>query len=438
MERKKRFNLQDYRLESEKPENADYRGMLSDRVLVLAEQAITDGWVTPSGEHRDIIPEQKEYLLEYKDFYRLKKKVRSNYSVSNELRILLKFCSSVRKPFSVITEADIRKYLTGLKNENKKDNTIAHNQMKIKHFFTWFYRNDQTIEREKGIPKMVSWMECMLRSPQIHKSELVTLQDVFNMVNCACSDLHRLIPVLIFETGCRVSEFLNIKMGQIQLEGTGDNQVMYVDVDGKTGKRRVFCKHAIPYYQKLLVNHPYRNIPMAPLIVDDMRKAKPHQMTAQGIFIILKTLAKRCNISGKRINPHAFRKARATELASYMTEPELRIYFGWERSSSMPCLYVYLNSQNVHDKLKRFYGIKIGEQEQIHNTLFKPKTCLCGAENEATSVLCGKCSRDLRKGANSDEIMNVKKVLDFGLNNQKHGNKLAEILKDIVEDMKHK
>ena len=61
---------------------------------------------------------------------------------------------------------------------------------------------------------------------------------------------------------------------------------------------------------------------------------------------MLSTVAKRCGIK-KRVNPHSFEHARASNLANVLTEAQMKEYLGWVGDSKMAATYVHLSGRNV-------------------------------------------------------------------------------------------
>ncbi len=58
---------------------------------------------------------------------------------------------------------------------------------------------------------------------------------------------------------------------------------------------------------------------------------------------------------------HLFRHSRATELASYLTEAQMKQYFGWVRNSDTPSVYVHMGGRDVDRALLRYYGVVVSD-----------------------------------------------------------------------------
>jgi hypothetical protein len=103
---------------------------------------------------------------------------------------------------------------------------------------------------------------------------------------------------------------------------------------------------------------------------------------------MLKDVAAKAGIK-KPVNPHAFRHARATHLASKLTEAQMNEYLGWIQGSKMPATYVHLSGKNIDDAILRMNGIIPNPGE---SQTFRLKKCpRCDYENPPDSHCCMKC-----------------------------------------------
>lgn len=72
---------------------------------------------------------------------------------------------------------------------------------------------------------------------------------------------------------------------------------------------------------------------------------------------MLSSAGRRCSIK-KRVNPHSFRHARASNLANVLTQAHMKEYLGWVGDSRMAATYVHLSGRNVDNALFKLNGIK--------------------------------------------------------------------------------
>jgi ribosomal protein L37E len=113
-----------------------------------------------------------------------------------------------------------------------------------------------------------------------------------------------------------------------------------------------------------------------------------------GVQMFLKKLARRAGIK-KRVNPHSFRHARATHLANFLTEAQMKQYFGWVQGSGMASIYVHLSGRDVDNALLKLNGISTtedGKKEELLKTVSCPR---CQQQNTPVSKFCSRCGSPL-------------------------------------------
>ena len=178
--------------------------------------------------------------------------------------------------------------------------------------------------------------------------------------------------VLVFyESGARVGELLPIKIKQI----TFDDYGAILLVTGKTGDRRIRLVASTPALANWLNVQPFKDDPEAYVWFSFATNRKYEPLNHRGVYELFKDLAKKAKIK-KKVNPHAFRHARATHLANKLTEQQLKMLFGWSQASKMASIYVHLSGRDVDNALLGLHGLtkpKEGEKK------FKVKICpRCG------------------------------------------------------------
>ena len=106
---------------------------------------------------------------------------------------------------------------------------------------------------------------------------------------------------------------------------------------------------------------------------------------------MLRKLAEKARV---KINPHAFRHARATHLASKLTEAQMKELFGWVQSSDMASVYVHLSGRDVDNALLRLHGLTKDKEDKdrVMNLRICPR---CGEKNDPVSNFCKRCASPL-------------------------------------------
>ena len=287
----------------------------------------------------------------------------------------------------------IRKTLEFLGNRPLAD----FQQRDIETFFLWLKNNQRYSDETKEdywnmFRKFSRWLnpELDLNSYKLRikkkrklPADILTEKEILKLVEAASSIRHKSIISLLYESGCRVGELIDLKIKDIAFDDYG----AVIVVNGKTGMRRIRIINSVPLLAQYLQEHRFREDPNAPLFyrIDKHCKTKLSETT---INKLLKDSAKKAGIN-KRIYPHLLRHSRATHLAKYLTEQELKIYFGWTGDSKMASIYVHLSGKDIEDKILEINGLKV--KENSINDL-KPKKCIrCGNSNDASAKYCSRC-----------------------------------------------
>ena len=101
-------------------------------------------------------------------------------------------------------------------------------------------------------------------------------------------------------------------------------------------------------------------------------KWKNQHLSYSFIHRLLRELAAKAGIK-KKVNPHAFRHARATLMARHLKDPEMRQFFGWGRK--------------VDNSVLGIYGIKEAKESQ-EPTLRVQGCPRCQELNDPASRFC--------------------------------------------------
>ena len=184
----------------------------------------------------------------------------------------------------------------------------------------------------------------------------------------------------LYETGCRNGEMLSMKVKNVQFEKHG----AILNVHGKTGSRRILAIMSAPYLRDWFNNHPFVDDGSSPLWVMTDGKA----LTQAGSTALLKRIAKKAKIK-RKVNPHNFRHSRATHLASYLTESQMKNYLGWTQNSKMAGVYVHMSGRDTDKALLKMHGL---EDEAPKEAKLKPQKCpRCNIINKPTAKFCDSC-----------------------------------------------
>lgn len=271
---------------------------------------------------------------------------------------------------------DIKSVVGIIAESRFADFTKAELRMLLRKFFKW-------LRRSEDYPPEVKWIKVHMKKLDKLKmpEELLTEDEIKAMVKVSRNERDRALIAVLYESGCRIGEILQLRIRHIAFDEYGAQ----IRVTGKTGGRRIRLVSSVPFLQEWFNKHPCPENPDSPVWL----KTTGEILQYSGVRAILSTTAKRAGIR-KRIHPHLFRHSRATYLANHLTEAQMKEVFGWVQASDMAGVYVHLSGRDVDNALLRVYGIEAKEDKK--ESSLKVKTCeRCHAENPYSSIFCSRC-----------------------------------------------
>jgi len=198
-------------------------------------------------------------------------------------------------------------------------------------------------------------------------------------------------------------------------------------VNGKTGMRRILLYATLPYLRKYLnESHIDKDNPEAFLFYPGKNPLR--RIAYNTVRIRIRWLKHRTDIK-KAVNPHIFRHSRASYLANFLTEAQMKQYFGWTQGSDMCQIYIHMSGRDIDDALlSKVYGLKEVKEEVEQDKTIKPKICFgCGLENAAEYKFCEKCNLPLN-------INDLVKKDQEKLESEKEIKRFIEIVKETLPE----
>ena len=170
----------------------------------------------------DIIREFSDYIL---------KKNYSNNTYIAYLNDLYYFYLFVKKDLTLVTEDDIRKYLEYLNEKKEKITSIRRKISSFKTFYKFLYLNNYIDKKDYPLVK-IAYPKLEKRLPKfIYYNDLLDIIDEATRDSDGVRD--RLIIEMLYATGVRVSELVNIKYDDIDFNNRR------IRVLGKGNKERI-------------------------------------------------------------------------------------------------------------------------------------------------------------------------------------------------------
>lgn len=315
-----------------------------------------------------------------------------------------------KKKYLDYDKKDIEEIIVRLEQSEYAEWTKYSYKIGLRKFFTWLKGKDGEH------PPEVSWIKlrqkiCNTKMPE----ELLTEEEVKLMIKFANTLRDRALISVLYESGCRISEILTMKIKHVAFDHYG----CVISVSGKTGSRRVRLVSSTLYLQEWLNRHCLHDDIEAYVWSKD---CDPKCIVGYDrVLHILRRTAKRAGIQ-KKVNPHNFRHARASFLASHLTESQLKEVFGWTQASRMASVYVHISGKNTDNAILKVYGKVV--EETVKGGVLLPVECLrCKTSNKSTNKFCKLCGLPL------DEV--TQRSLLTEEFRQKEANKLMDtLLKD--------
>ncbi len=310
---------------------------------------------------------------------------KSEGTMRNYIFVIHMFAEFLReKRFEDVGKEDVINYINFLmtkinkrSKEKLKDNTINLTKARIRTFYRWLNNGEY--------PDFIKPIKVKVESITVRPDQILTEEEIKKLIETADNIRDKAIVSVLYESGCRIGEFLNMRIRDFRFDDFG----AMITVDGKTGKRNVRLVNSIPYLKEWLRYHPNKK--------DDswVWVSKYGKIVSRleylGVYVTLKELAKKSGIV-KNVRPHILRHSRITHVALKMPESSLRIMYGWVAGSEMTKTYINMSGKDVDELvLSRLYNINTDKIEEKVNLLV-PKVCYnCGERNPTDYEYCIKC-----------------------------------------------
>ncbi len=217
-------------------------------------------------------------------------------------------------------------------------------------------------------------------------SQLITPEEAIKLVNSCDSTRDRALIHVLWESGGRVGEIINLKMNSVEFNKGEAHLRMF----GKTGERQILLLESVRDLQEYMRTR-INTKPEDALFVLEGNKGKGDPLNHTCINGILERVKERAKLS-KHVNAYLFRHSRASHLASEgLNEAQLCMIFGWAIGSKQPATYIHLSGKQTESAYKKLYGIERPEEKQ--EKLIKCQTC--GEINSALNDTCTNCFNPL-------------------------------------------
>jgi len=333
--------------------------------------------------------EKKNAFLDYQNYLEATgKSARTKTLYSLHVHRLGEFAP--KKQFANYTDKDIMAYKTKL-SEKYAPKSVHCEMLDLITFLKWHMKLE-------GKPECMKWYDVSEQNKKVVKKlnpkDVLTPEDILALVSSCGSKRNKAIVFCLWESGCRIQEFLDVLVDDLQIS----EKVVSVWIrKGKTreAERQVFLIQSAPALMDWLAEHEFRKNKNAKLFYSMGNKQPGGILHHSVASSILSRAAKKAKIQ-KPVNPHALRKSRATFMAQKgYGDQMMRQMFGWSANSPMPSFYSSLSGDAVKMALMQDAGII--KKEETGQELAPIPCPYCKTTNSADAAICKNlvCSRPL-------------------------------------------
>ena len=276
---------------------------------------------------KEVSPKNKSLLLKFKDHnlmngISLPRIIRQIGS----LRILV---AQTKKDLDKVSRKDIEKFVLWMQSRKYALESVDTHKKIVKVFYRWHNGGEY--------PDCVKWLKSSTLKSNKLPEEMLSEEEVKSLILATQNKRDKAFIASLWESGSRIGELGTLFIKHVVFDDFG----CQIIVDGKTGMRRIRLVSSAPYLLEWINLHPQHDNPNAPLWIN-LESGAGKQTSDQNFTQILKRAARRAKIK-KPVNPHNFRHSRATYMAQFLTEAQLKEYFGWAKDSRMAARYVHLS-----------------------------------------------------------------------------------------------
>lgn len=240
-----------------------------------------------------------QVLSEYLEFLDIEKGLAENTleAYRRDLNDFFNFCGNIE--LDCIQRTKINSYIRSLHEKHYSPTSIMRKIASLRGFFKWSNTN--------GIIK--SNPALTLEQPKVPQKlpKVMTIEEVNNLLNQNLTKLQRVIVELLYGCGLRVSELVNLKLTDYNLNGK------YLQCTGKGSKDRIvpLGKKAVQAIKDFLPERDYYlqkyNLQTKLLLINEHGK----KVTRQEVYTFIHESGKKLH---KAISPHTLRHTFATHL----------------------------------------------------------------------------------------------------------------------------
>lgn len=266
---------------------------------------------------------------------------KKNYSINtytSYINDLYYFYIFIKKDLKKVTFEDVKDYLEHLNLKKEKPSSVRRKISSLKSFYKFLYKNNYMDKKDYPLTK-VAYPKMDKKLPKF-----IYYNDLLEIINESTKDKDgvrdRLIIEMLYATGVRVSELINIKINDIDFNNRR------IIVLGKGNKERIvyYGEYAEEVLKEYMKTHERKNHNY--LFVN----SKGGQLTDRGVRYIIDNIMSKLSVK-THVTPHVLRHTFATDMLN--NGCDIKVVQELLGHSSLKATEIYTHVTNEH--LKKVY-----------------------------------------------------------------------------------
>lgn len=275
--------------------------------------------------------------------------VKNGTKLHNIERHMLKFYMIIGKDLDKWKKEDIVSLGIVLKNHEGSFHTMNEMITYLKLFARKQYRRNidilEVLDKIKRSSKVID-------DTKINENTLITPEELERMLRKAENFRQKALLLVIWESGARPQEVLELKWQDIKFDDEVANITLY---SKKTNKTRTFpVKEASIHLKRWKQEYCFPNVKPSDYVFPNPNNRDAH-LTSDGLNKFLRTIARKSGID-RRVWAYLFRHSRATALYEELPTPLVEKLMGHKK---MFDVYAHISDKKAREELiSKIYHIK--------------------------------------------------------------------------------
>lgn len=304
-------------------------------------------WKVPASTKKEII----DFIEKAKIGQVNQGKKLSDRTLSKYLTLLKCSLEILNKETSKLTKKDIEHFDQVISKKGLK--SVVDYRINLKLFLNWKLGVEKT-------QTLAGWFDTRQK---IKTPDYLSEKEIEKIYKNCKNASERFLVAVLFDSGARAEEFLNIRYEDIQLP-EGNDQFVKITLKEEYSKTKgrtisLYWRHSLNAVKDYLDER----------IDEGIRSNEAvYNKNYDAVRMFINRLGKK--ILKKRVTPHLFRHSSATYYASKLNRQELCYRYGWAFSSDMPDVYISRSGMENKQLDEKF---KATELEEMKNKFDQEK-----------------------------------------------------------------